>query len=118
MVKEISFEVGKSYYDKSGNLKECIKRTDKSIWLGEIRYNITSYPSQYNDYTEATNYHSADNNNDVENQRTRTLQQLLLCVEKVRDNEPCECVCKNELEIYNLCNDLKCCLEEYLKDKS
>lgn len=112
-METIKFEVGRRYWNKVYRYYgECTKRTNKSVWIGEYRYNINTYHD-----VERTNYHTADNYDDIEVQTDRTMKELFEVVNKVCGYEPCEYIYENEAEIYELCKDLRDYLEEYTKNK-
>ena len=114
-MSEIKFEVGRRYYDNFGKLHTCTKRTDKSVWFKKYRFLI-----QYGrvaEYVRGAIMISADNYDDIEIQTDKAMKELFEVVNKVCGYEPCEYIYENEEEIYNLCNDLKGYLEEYVTNK-
>ena len=44
------FEIGKEYTDYSGDIKKCTKKTDKSVWFNNQRYDLKT-DSDGNEYT-------------------------------------------------------------------
>lgn len=114
-MEKIKFEVGKRYYDNFGKLHTCTKRTNLSVWFGDVRFNIRGYDVER---TNGAWIMSADNYDDIEVQTDRAIKDLLEAVNKVCGYEPCEYIYENEEEIYNLCNDLKEYLEDYVTNKA
>ncbi len=45
------FEVGKEYKDRIGNIVKCTRRTEKSVWFNNRRYEIKT-DSQGNEITK------------------------------------------------------------------
>ena len=110
---KIKFEVGKRYARKYGGFVLCTKRTDKSVWFDNTRYNITG--GWGSDGIERTNYHTADNYDDIEVQSKRAIEELLQATIKVCDNEPCEYLSEEEEYVYQTARNLKEGIEDYLK---
>lgn len=111
----IKFEVGKRYYDNYGRLHTCTKRSDKSVWFNGHRFVLHGYSDV--EYVNGAYRISADNYDDIEVQTDKAIKELLESVRKVCGYEPCEYIYENEEEIYNLCNELKEYLEEYVANK-
>lgn len=113
-MEKIKFEVGKRYFDKYGKLHTCTKRTDLSVWFNGYRFDIRGYDVEC---INGAYVISADNYDDIEVQTDRAMKELFEVVNKVCGYEPCEYIYENEEEIYNLCNELRGYLEEYVINK-
>ena len=50
----------------------------------------------------------------MEKQRKENIEKLLKAVTDVLDYEPLECNSEEEQEVYDISNDLRCALEEFL----
>lgn len=114
-MERIKFEVGRMYYDDYGKLHECTKRTERSVWFG--RYRLLIHCGKDVEYTNGALKISADNYNDIEIQRDKALNELLVVVNKVCEDDSWDYIYENEEEIYSLCKDLKKYLEEYTANK-
>ena len=110
---KVKFEVGKRYARKNGSFELCTKRTDKSVWFDGYRYNITG--GWGSNGIESTNYHIADNYDDIEVQSKRAIEELLQATIRVCRNKPCKFLSEEEAFVYQTANNLKEGIEKYLK---